>query len=151
MEMELQKINYKNEKLNVEMNCYINMNNEIWFRGKEIASILGHKNPLRAVRKYVHDDDKKFIDFKTRTHAESSKIGVTKTVTPLESYEMTQKCYFINESGFYSIIFSSKLPIAKEFKHWVTSKVLPSIRKGGFYDMNSNRLVIDTEYDLHTN
>ena len=139
--MNLQEINYKNEQLNVEMNCYINKKNEIWFRGKEIALMLGYKNPERAVRKYVPDDDKISIETKIQ-----EKQGVTKTVTPRNQ---TQMCIFINESGFYSLILSSKLPTAKEFKKWVTSKVLPSIRKRGYYDMNSNKVMIQDEYDLH--
>ena len=57
--------------------------------------------------------------------------------------------FFINESGFYSLILSSQKPLAREFKHWVTSKVLPAIRKHGYYDSKSNRLLIDDEYDLH--
>ena len=59
--------------------------------------------------------------------------------------EKTFKCFFINESGFYSLILSSKQPAAKEFKRWVTSKVLPSIRKKGYY----NNLSFKSEYDLH--
>ena len=63
---------YKNEKLNVEMNCYINAKNEIWFRGKEIALILDYKDTKRAIQKHVHDNDKKLIDFKLQTHVNSS-------------------------------------------------------------------------------
>ena len=149
--MEMQKTNYKNEQLNVEINCYIDKKNEIWFRGKEIALILDYKNTNRAIQKHVHNDDKKFIDFKIQTHTKTSKTRHTKNDTRAETIEKTFKCYFINESGFYSLIFSSKQPIAIEFKHWVTSTVLPSIRKKGYYDMNSNRLVINSEYDLHCN
>ena len=69
--MKLQKINYKNEKLHVEMNCYINANNEIWFRGKEIASILGYKDAKRAIQKHVYNDDKILIDFKIPTLVKS--------------------------------------------------------------------------------
>ena len=135
--MELQSVNYKNDELKVDINCYTDNEKEIWFRGKEIAVILGHKNPERAVRKFVDDDDKKLIDFKIK--CENSRV--TKTV-PLEK---TYKCFFINESGFYSLIFSSKIPTAKEFKRWVTSKVLPSIRKKGYY----SNLMFKSEYDLH--
>ena len=74
---------------------------------------------------------------------------MTKTVTVDEIIKKAYKCYSINESGFYSLILSSKQPKAKEFKHWVTSKVLPSIRKCGYYDSKSKRLLIETENDLH--
>ena len=132
-----------------------------WFHGKEIAEILTYKNPERAIRKYVDEDDKKLIDFKikqnpsvtkTVTQTESLKMqnpSVPKTVTQAESLETTRKCFFINESGFYSLIPSSKKPEAREFKRWVTSKVLPSIRKKGFYDVNGNKISIEVEYDLH--
>ena len=103
--------------------------NEIWFCGKEIPLIL---------------DDKKLINFKLQQISTG-----TKTVPQAESHEITRKCYFINESGFYSLILSSKQPKAREFKHLVTSKVLPSIRKKGYYDIKSNKLVIESEFDLH--
>ena len=80
------------------------------------------------------------------------KLGADKQITQLTPYMMIspeQKCFFINESGFYSLTLSSKQPKAKEFKHWVTSKVLPSIRKYGYYDSKSNKLLIETENDLH--
>ena len=142
--MELQSAYYKNDELKVDINCYVDKKNEIWFRGKEIAIILGHKNPERAVRKYVVEDDKKLMDFKIKQNS-----WVTKTAGRAEGFEKTFKCFFINESGFYSLILSSKLPTAKELKHWVTSKVLPSIRKKGFYVVNGNKLSIEVEYDLH--
>lgn len=86
---------------------------EPWFAGKDVASVLGYTNPQRAIRVHVDDEDK----------------GVTEMVTP----GGTQELPIINESGLYSLIVSSKLPTAKEFKRWVTSEVLPTIRKHGAY------------------
>ena len=148
--MELQKTNYKNNELNVEINCYVDKKNEIWFRGKEIALILNYKNTRKAIIDHVHEDDKKLMDFKMKP-----KTGCNEKLPPAESHEndiikcLYVKCVFINESGFYSLIFSSKQPIAKEFKHWVTNKVLPTIRKKGYYDAKSKKLFIESEYDLH--
>jgi len=85
------------------------VNNEPWFVGKDVAQVLGYKNPQEAVRTHVDDEDK----------------GVSEILTPGGK----QSVPVINESGLYSLILSSKLPTAKEFKRWVTSKVLPSIRK----------------------
>lgn len=146
----MQEMNFKNEELDIEINSYINKNNEIWFHGKEIALTLGYKKPRNAISTHVHEDDKKIMDFKIQTHVKSHNSRGQKKRRRAESYEKTFKCYFINESGFYSLIFSSKLPVSMKFKHWVTSKVLPSIRKRGYYDFRNKSLIIDTEYDLHT-
>lgn len=83
-----------------------------WFVGKDVAEVLGYSNPQKAVRDHIEDDDK--------TLNESFTVNGTQGV-------------LINESGLYSLILSSKLPNAKAFKKWVTSEVLPSIRKHGGY------------------
>ena len=86
---------------------------ELWFVGKDVAVALGYSNPRDAINKHVDDEDK----------------GVAKCDTPGGK----QCVAVINESGLYSLILSSKLPTAKAFKRWVTSEVLPSIRKSGGY------------------
>ena len=86
---------------------------EPWLVGKDVALVLGYKNPQEAIRTHVDPDDK----------------GVSEILTPGGK----QNVPIINESGLYSLIFSSKLPNAKRFKHWVTSDVLPAIRKTGQY------------------
>lgn len=91
----------------------ITINNEPWFVGKDVAEALGYSNPRDALKKHVDPEDK----------------GVANCDTLGGSQELT----IINESGVYSLVFGSKLPTAKEFKHWVTSEVLPSIRKHGAY------------------
>lgn len=91
----------------------VTVNDEPWFVGKDVAQVLGYKETAKAVREHVDADDR----------------GVSKMDTPGGTQEMT----IINESGLYSLILSSKLPSAKEFKRWVTSEVLPSIRKHGAY------------------
>lgn len=89
------------------------VNNQIMFVGKDVATALGYKDTSDAIRKHVDGDDKL-----GRQIADS---GQRRTIT------------FINESGLYSLILSSKLPQAKAFKHWVTSEVLPQIRQTGGY------------------
>lgn len=87
-----------------------------WFVGKDVAVILGYAKPLNALAMHVDKDD-------------SLKQGIA------DSLGRKQKTILINESGLYSLILSSKLPKAKAFKHWVTSEVLPSIRKTGSYSV----------------
>ena len=91
----------------------LKINGEPWFVGKDIAENLGYTEAAKAVRKYVDSEDK----------------GVSKMDTPGGK----QDIIIINESGLYSLVLSSKLPCAKAFKKWVTSEVLPSIRKHGAY------------------
>lgn len=91
----------------------ITINNEPWFVSKDVAFVLGYSNPRDAISKHVDVEDK----------------GVAKCDTLGGSQDLT----VINESGLYSLILSSKLPTAKKFKHWVTSEVLPTIRKHGAY------------------
>ena len=98
----------------------IQQNNEVWFVGKDIATILGYKNISDALKKHVDNEDK----------------GIAKCDTLGGIQNMT----IINESGLYSLILSSKLPQAKEFKRWVTSEVLPSIRKNGGYIVGQDNM-----------
>jgi prophage antirepressor-like protein len=103
----------------------IEKNGEPWFVGKDVAAILGYSDTADAVKKHVDPEDK----------------GVGEMPTPGGK----QRIMLINESGLYSLILSSKLPTAKEFKRWVTSEVLPSIRKTGEYKITpaqQNRLDI---------
>lgn len=93
----------------------IEVEGEPWFVGKDVAAALGYSNPRDALAKHVDNDDK----------------GASQIATPSGKQEMT----IINESGLYSLILSSKLPTAKAFKRWVTSEVIPSIRKTGNYTM----------------
>ena len=92
----------------------LEIKNEPWFVGKDIAEILGYKKARNAIAQHVDDEDKKEAPIQ-------GTLGGTQSMT------------IINESGLYSLILSSKMPNAKKFKHWVTSEVLPTIRKHGAY------------------
>lgn len=91
----------------------VEVKGEPWFVGKDVAVALGYKEPAKAVREHVDHEDK----------------GVAKMDTPGGFQDVN----IVNESGLYSLIMSSKLPEAKAFKRWVTSEVLPAIRKNGGY------------------
>ena len=106
--MELQTFDFESQKVRTVIK-----NNEPWFVGKDVADILGYSRSDNAIRRHVDDEDK-------LTHRISAS-GQSRNMT------------IVNESGLYALIFSSKLPKAKDFKRWVTSEVLPSIRKHGMY------------------
>lgn len=110
----------------------VTIDNEPWFVGKDVATALGYKNTRQAILTNVMDEDK----------------GVHSVDTPSGKQEMT----VINESGLYALIFGSKLDSAKRFKHWVTSEVLPSIRKHGMYAVdelvNNPELLIKVATEL---
>ena len=92
----------------------VSIDNEPWFVGKDVTDILGYQNGSRDINRHVDEDDRR--NYQNGT-SDINNRGVI----------------IINESGLYSLILSSKLPNAKEFKRWVTSEVLPSIRKHGAY------------------
>ena len=94
----------------------LTLNDEPWFVGKDVAEVLGYKNQNDALVKHVDDEDKDTIAIR-------DSIGRNRN-TPI-----------INESGLYSLVLSSKLPSAKKFKRWVTSEVLPALRKTGQYQV----------------
>lgn len=96
----------------------------IWFAGKDIALALGYAKPINAIRDNVDDDD-------------TLKKGLT------DSLGRMQDTVVINESGLYSLILRSQLPSAKKFKKWVTSEVLPSLRKNGVYVAKKDSYMIE--------
>ena len=93
----------------------LTINNEPWFVGKDVAEVLGYTNPSKALADHVDADDK----LNNETLLSLGQRGG----------------WIINESGLYALIFGSKLETAKAFKRWVTSEVLPAIRKAGSYQM----------------
>lgn len=94
----------------------VNINGEVWLVGSDVATALEYTNPAKAIRDHVYDEDK--LTERFVLSGQNREVIV------------------INESGVYSLIFSSKLPTAKKFKRWVTSEVLPAIRKTGGYSLN---------------
>ena len=105
----------------------LEINGEAWFVGKDVAEILGYSNTNKAVQVHVDEEDKKILDFKGFSHFGNILWN---------DNDFSNKT-IINESGLYSLILFSKMPDAKRFKHWITSEVLPAIRKHGAF-MTSN-------------
>lgn len=124
MNNELQLFDFENNQIRV-----LKINNEPWFVGKDVATILGYSNTRKALIDHVDDEDKK------------------DGVTIRDSMGRSQLAVVINESGMYSLILSSKLPSAKKFKRWVTSEVLPAIREDGAYitDNKAMQLMSDPQ------
>ena len=107
---ELQLFNFENHEVRSLL-----INSEPWFIGKDVAETLGYTDTNQAIRKHVDDEDKLSRRF------DGSGQG--------------REMVIINESGLYSLVLSSKLPSAKKFKRWVTSEVLPALRKTGQYQV----------------
>lgn len=107
--MELQTFSFETQEVRTVIK-----NNEPWFVGNDLAEVLGYKNKSDALQKHIDKEDKDEIAIR-------------------DSIGRMQNTPIVNESGMYALIFGSKLPKAKEFKRWVTSEVLPSIRKHGMY------------------
>lgn len=109
---EVKLFNFEEHELRATL-----INDEPWFVGKDVAGILGYSNTKDAISTHVDDEDRTVIQRSENTTLEIPNRGLT----------------VINESGLYSLILSSKLPSSKKFKRWVTSEVLPQIRKSGAY------------------
>ena len=133
---------FKNVDLGIDLTSYIDKQQNVWFKGKDVTEILGYRKTRDALSRHVDNEDKKLICCRPQ--------NVDTNNCDLRGKYFT----FINESGFYSLVLSSKLETAKKFKHWITSEVLPSIRKYGYYKLfespNNKMFKIENEMDLHT-
>lgn len=107
---EVQLFNFENHEVRSLL-----LNNEPWFVGKDVADVLGYQNGSRDINRHVDEED--------RQNYQSSTFDSPRGMT------------IINESGLYNLVLSSKLPSAKKFKRWVTSEVLPTLRKTGQYQV----------------
>lgn len=105
----------------------IMIDNEPWFVGHDIVNILGYQNGSRDINRHVDNEDRQIIKSTETVSLDIPNRGLT----------------VINESGLYSLVLSSKLPTAKRFKRWVTSEVLPSIRRTGRYDIKDSYMIDD--------
>ena len=137
--MQLKK--FDNELLNCQIGIFINNDNDIYFRGKDVANYLQYADTTHAIKYNVDDEDKHKLD---ELWAENNSA--------LTSNE--KNSIYINESGLYSLILRSNKEEAKYLKKWITSEILPSIRKTGQYSTKlpiHNQLSIMNEKDLHYN
>ena len=152
MENTLEKV-FINRHLGIKFKSYIDEDCQVWFRGKEVAQILKYKNTKDAIKRHVSENHKRTFLFccPPETGGQVIKQSWGRETRP---QVQGRWIIFIDEAGFYELVFKSKLPAAKFFREWVFSKVLPSIRKYGYYNKikkeNKRLIIVDgVEYYKH--
>lgn len=131
MENELQLFKFEEKEVRV-----VKVNGEPWFVGKDLTDILGYSNSRKALKDHVDKEDQQILTSRNVTLENIPNRGLTA----------------VNESGMFGLVLSSQLPNAKKFKHWVTSEVLPAIRKTGSYQLPQTpeaRLKLAMEATIH--
>ena len=121
-----------NYQLGFKLNSFVDHKCRVWFEAKDVAKILGYCDTKKAIKQHVSVENKiiKLIN---------PNVGGYKS-PPQQKDTRGKYCMLVNEPGFYELVFKSRLPSAKIFRHWVFDKVLPSIRKYGYYKMFDSRV-----------
>ena len=119
---------FENEILNVSIESFISEDNEIYFKARDVAEALGYENTRDAIIRHVWEEDRLNLQ---SLPTNSERVGLVDALRGIHPQTI-----FISESGLYQLIFGSELPSARNFKRWVFSEVLPSIRRTGNYSMN---------------
>ena len=118
-----------NNQLGIKFNSYIDEKLRVWFKAKEVAQILGYKNTEKAIKSHVSENHKRTFLFCCPCETHGQQIDTR-----------GKYCLFVDEPGFYELVFKSRLPSARIFREWVFTKVLPSIRKYGYYKIIDSRI-----------
>ena len=125
----MQEKSFTNYQLGIKFNSYIDEKLRVWFKAKEVAQILGYKNTEKAIKSHVSENHKRTFLFCCPCETHGQQIDTR-----------GKYCLFVDEPGFYELVFKSRLPSARIFHEWVFAKVLPSIRKYGYYKMIDSRI-----------
>ena len=125
----MQEKSFTNYQLGIKFNSYIDEKLRVWFKAKEVAQILGYKNTEKAIKSHVSENHKRTFLFCCPCETHGQQIDTR-----------GKYCLFVDEAGFYELVFKSRLPSARIFREWVFTKVLPSIRKYGYYRMIDSRI-----------
>ena len=125
----MQEKSFTNYQLGIKLNSYIDEKCNVWFQAKEVAQILGYKNTEHAIKRHVSENHKRTFLF-----CSPPETGGQQNDT------RGKYCLFVDEAGFYELVFKSRLPSARIFREWVFTIVLPSIRKFGYYKMIDSRI-----------
>ena len=128
MENTLEKV-FINRNLGIKFKSYIDKKCRVWFQAKEVATILGYQDTNQAIRKHVSENHKRTFLF-----------CLPVETTGQQNDNRGKYCIFLDEAGFYELVFRSRLPAAKMFREWVFTKVLPSIRKYGYYKFRDSKI-----------
>ena len=114
-----------NKQLRIKLESFIDDKFNVWFKGKEVSTILGYKNTVDAIKRHVSENHKRKLLLSQQR----------------DSRGQVQERWiiFIDEAGFYELVFRSKLETAKKFRDWVFTNVLPSVRKYGYYKLFNTR------------
>ena len=118
--------NFINYQLGIKFKSYIDEKCRVWFKAKEVARILGYKNTEHAVKRHVSENHKRTFLLSCPPETGGQVQG--------------RSIIFVDEAGFYELVFKSRLPSTRIFREWVFDKVLPSIRKYGYYKMIDSRI-----------
>ena len=157
--MMIEKV-FINRNLGIKFNSYIDKKLRVWFKAKEVAQILGYKNTEHAIKRHVSENHKRtfLLSYHPETGGQQNKCCPPETggqqndnrggeTPPQQNDTRAKYCIFLDEAGFYELVFKSRLPSARIFREWVFTKVLPSIRKYGYYRMIDSkvkqRVIID--------
>ena len=125
----MQEKSFTNYQLGIKLNSYIDEKCNVWFQAKQVAQILGYKNTEHAIKRHVSENHKRTFLF-----CSPPETGGQQNDT------RGKYCLFVDEAGFYELVFKSRLPSARIFREWVFTIVLPSIRKFGYYKMIDSRI-----------
>ena len=138
----MQEKTFINNQLGIKFKSYIDNKLRVWFRAKEVATILGYKKTEHAIKRHVSENHKR--TFLLSQPVDSTGQVFKKCCPPETGGQQNDTrgkyCIFINEPGFYELVFRSRLPAAKFFREWVFTKVLPCIRKFGYYKLRDTRI-----------
>ena len=137
MENTLEK-SFTNKQLGIKLNSCIDKKCRVWFKAKEVALILGYKNRDDAIKRHVSGNHKR--TFLLSCPRESWGQVIKSCQCKTHGQVQGRWIIFVDEPGFYELVFKSRLPRARIFREWVFTKVLPSIRKYGYYRMIDSRI-----------
>ena len=144
-----------NPQIGIKFKCYIDRKCRVWFKAKEVAQILCYKKTEDAIKRHVSENHKRTFLFSCPRDSRGQVIKYQKSCPPETGGQVQGRwIIFIDEAGFYELVFKSRLPSAKIFREWIFAKVLPSLRKYGYYKMIDSRIkqrvIIDgVKYNKH--